>query len=353
MQAVYQSPHVTLYHADCFDWLANELEEHHGQPWLHAVVTDPPFGVVEFTQAQLDKMETGSGGVWRIPPRFDGHVRSPLPRFTVLLEKEQQDIYDFFYRWALAVLPALHPGAHVIIASNLLLTHVVDNALTNAGLEKRATLVRLVQTLRGGDRPKLADKEFPDVSVMPRGGWEPWSVFRKPLPPGERVSASLRLRGTGALRRPSRDIPFGDVIPSVRTPKRERDLAGHPSLKPQQFMRYIVRAALPLGIGTVYDPFAGGGSTLAAAQALGYYAVGTEVNVKYASRAAQDIPRLAALEVEPIGEPEEKRVAQEASTGGRRSRPTSPSRRRNGKVLPFAISDDLWREEARSELAES
>ncbi len=167
MQTLFQSPRVTLVHADCFEWLESELNRHHGEPWLHAVVTDPPFGVLEFTQAQLDKMEAGSGGVWRIPPSFDGHVRRPLPRFTVLLEKEQQDIYDFFFRWALAVLPALHPGAHVIIASNVLLTHVVDNALTNAGLEKRATLVRLVQTLRGGDRPKLADKEFSEV-IYPR-----------------------------------------------------------------------------------------------------------------------------------------------------------------------------------------
>jgi len=297
MDAIYQSRLTTLYHADCFEWLQGELIRRNGQPWLHAIVTDPPFGVIEFTQAQLDKRENGSGGVWRIPPSFDGHKRSPLPRFTVLLEKEQQDVYQFFSRWAAAVMPALLPGAHVIIASNVLLTHIVDNALANAGLEKRATLVRLVQTLRGGDRPKLADKEFPEVSVLPRGGWEPWSVFRKPLAPGERVSESLRARGTGALRRPATDAPFGDVIPSIKTPMRERDLAPHPSLKPQQFMRHIVRAALPLGAGVVYDPFAGGGSTLAAAEALGYCAIGTEANAKYARIAADAIPRLAALDI--------------------------------------------------------
>jgi site-specific DNA-methyltransferase (adenine-specific) len=352
MQPVYQSPLVTLFHADCFEWLESELSRHHGQPWLHAVVTDPPFGVVEFTQAQLDKMEAGSGGVWRIPPSFDGHVRRPLPRFTVLLEKEQQDIYDFFHRLALALLPALHPGAHILIASNILLTHIVDNALTNAGLEKRATLVRLVQTLRGGDRPKLADKEFPEVSVMPRGGWEPWSVFRKPLLPGERVSASLRTRGTGALRRPSLDTPFGDVIPSVRTPKRERELAPHPSLKPQQFMRYIVRAALPLGTGVVYDPFTGGGSTLAAAQALGYHAVGTEVNAKFASQAARAIPRLAALEVTSVdGIP--RNVPRRAANGRAATRRTRPkSGRDQGKVLPFVGADGLWVEAAEAERAQ-
>src|SRR6266545_5329715 len=32
---------ATLYHADCFDWLADYSENS-----IHAVVTDPPYGVV-------------------------------------------------------------------------------------------------------------------------------------------------------------------------------------------------------------------------------------------------------------------------------------------------------------------
>lgn len=354
VRQVYQSSLVELYHADCFEWVRSELERRNGQPWIHAIVTDPPFGLVEFTPSQLEKMEAGSGGVWRIPPSFDGHQRNPLPRFTVLLEREQQDIYDFFHRWAISMLPTLHPGAHVLIASNVLLTHILDNALANAGLEKRATLVRLVQTLRGGDRPKLADKEFPEVSVMPRAGWEPWSVFRKPLLSGERVSASLRLRGTGALRRPALDMPFGDIIPSVRTPKRERAIAPHPSLKPQQFMRAIVRAALPLGTGIVLDPFAGGGSTLAAAEALGYHAVGTEANAKFAQLAATAIPRLAALQVTPARGREEPAI--EASrAGNKRSqrRPaTDTSHRLRVRHIPDTPVHDLWAASGEQMVAE-
>jgi len=41
-------------------------------------------------------------------------------------------------------------------------------------------------------------------------------------------------------------------------------------------MRQIVRAALPLGEGTILDPFMGAGSTIAASIAVGYRSVGVE-----------------------------------------------------------------------------
>src|SRR6185503_16172150 len=111
----------------------------------------------------------------------------------------------------------------------------------------------------GGDRPKNAHEEFPDVSVMPRSGWEPWGLFRKPF--AGRVQDNLRKWGTGGLRRISDDEPFSDVIKSSPTHVSEREIAPHPSLKPQAFMRQIVRAILPMGKGVILDPFMGGGST--------------------------------------------------------------------------------------------
>ena len=34
---------------------------------LHAIVTDPPYGVKEYEHNQIEKRETGIGGVWRLP----------------------------------------------------------------------------------------------------------------------------------------------------------------------------------------------------------------------------------------------------------------------------------------------
>lgn len=284
-----------LVHADCFAWLreyADSVREGVATPF-HAVVTDPPYGLREFSDAEQTKLRGGRGGVWRIPPSFDGCRRNPLPRFTVLSSDDHAAIVRFFSEWGTLVREVLLPGAHVFVATNPLLSDFLCSALRASGLEKRGEVVRLVQTLRGGDRPKNAHEEFSDVTVMPRSGWEPWVVFRKACE--GRVQDNLRKYGTGGLRRISEDQPFLDVIKSAPTRPEERAVANHPSLKPQAFMRQLVRAALPLGKGTILDPFMGGGATIAAAVACGYESVGIEQDPIYFKLAEQTIPQLAEL----------------------------------------------------------
>ena len=276
--------------ADCGDWLKAQDANS-----IHAVVTDPPYGLVEYSSEQQEKLRNGKGGVWRIPPSFDGAKRSPLPRFTVLTPDDLRSLEEFFFSWGRALLLVLVPGANVVIASNPLLSHVVSSAVARAGLERRGEIIRLVMTMRGGDRPKAAHEEFPDISVMPRSMWEPWLVFRKPIE--GRVQDNLRKWKTGGFRRPSSDKPFRDVIQSGPTRKSERSLAPHPSLKPQAFLRQLVRAVLPLGEGVVLDPFAGSGSTIAAAEAVGYRSIGIEKDARYFDIACDAIPKLTRLQV--------------------------------------------------------
>jgi DNA modification methylase len=272
--------------ADCFDWLNRR------DPCsIHAVVTDPPYGLVEYTEPQQSKLRNGRGGVWRIPPSFDGHKRAPLPRFTVLDEQDRRDLYQFFKRLGDALVRVTVPGANIVVASNPLLAHIVASSMAESGLEIRGHIARLTMTMRGGDRPKNAHKEFNGVSVMPRSMWEPWVVFRKPL--DGRVQDNLRKWKTGGFRRPSDSQPFGDVIRSNPTSRAERRIAPHPSLKPQEFLRHLVRAVLPLGQGIVLDPFAGSGSTLAAANAVGYQSIGLEKDAVYFQIATQAIPELS------------------------------------------------------------
>jgi len=289
-QRHHLSERATYVQSDVLKWLADLPVNS-----IHAVVTDPPYGVIEYDEKNHAKLRKGRGGVWRIPPSFDGANRKPVPRFTVLSKAEILNLHGFFSSVAYGLLKALVPGGHVFIASNPLVSTMTFHAFMEAGFEKRGEVIRLVQTLRGGDRPKGAEQDFPDVTVMPRSCWEPWGVFRKPC--AGTVAENLRQWGTGGLYRISDAEPFKDLIQCSPTRGAEKHIAPHPSLKPQRFLRKLVRAALPFGVGIVYDPFAGSGSTLAAAEAIGYRALGTDSDRQYFAMAKQVFEPLSLLQV--------------------------------------------------------
>jgi len=298
-------PDYELIHGDCFDWLRDC-----GPESIHAVCTDPPYGLVEFSEKELSKLRAGQGGVWRLPPTLGGHKRDPLPRFTVLSEAQKQTLQAFMKEFGLALQRALVPGAHVCIAGHPMLQYLVQSGMAAAGFEIRPALLRLYISFRGGDRPKGAEREFPDVCVTPRSAYEPWMLFRKPISE-KTIAQNLRKWGTGGLRRLSSGSPIPEAIPSSRTPTVETAISGHPCLKPQRFLRILVRALLPLGQGVVLDPFMGSGSTIAAAAAVQYRAIGIEVDREYFLSAKTAVPRLARLypgfRGDSIDEPHEAR----------------------------------------------
>jgi len=281
---------TAIVKADALAWLAAQRPH-----TVHAVVTDPPYGLAEYEDVDLRKLRAGRGGRWRIPPTLDGVRRAPVPRFTVLTPGEIAQLDSFFRAVAVELHRVLVPGGHVFVASNPLVCSWTFDAFASAGFERRGMIVRGVQTLRGGDRPKGAHDEFADTTVLPRSCWEPWGLFRKPCDGA--VRHNLRRWKTGALRRPSAREPFKDLIASAPARGAERAAAPHPSLKPQRFLRKLVRASLPLGEGVVLDPFAGSGSTLAAASAVGYRSIGVERDATWFAMAVDAFPKLRDLAI--------------------------------------------------------
>ena len=128
-----------LYHADCFTWMQQQPENS-----IHAIVTDPLYGLKEYTPEEKEKLRKRRGGVWRIPPSFDGCQRGPLPRFTVLTQEERKRLFSFFVTFAERAFKVLVPGGHVFIATNPILSQLVYVPLIDAGFEKR----------RRGDTPR-------------------------------------------------------------------------------------------------------------------------------------------------------------------------------------------------------
>jgi site-specific DNA-methyltransferase (adenine-specific) len=68
----------------------------------------------------------------------------------------------------------------------------------------------------------------------------------------------------------------------------------HPTVKPQALMRWLVRLVTPVG-GTVLDPFAGSGSTLVAADAEQFNAIGCELSPEYAAIAEKRVRDAAGM----------------------------------------------------------
>lgn len=145
-----------ILHADWTEWATRVPEES-----IHSIVTDPPYGVKEYDFDQLEKRGNGKGGIWRIPPSFDGNTRAPLPRFTALNARERSKLKESFVEWGRLMVRVLRPGGHAFIASNAFLSQLVFGALAEAGLEFRGELIRVVRTLRGRRSPKKRGKRFP------------------------------------------------------------------------------------------------------------------------------------------------------------------------------------------------
>ena len=174
---------------DCMEWLRLRHERS-----IQAVVTDPPYGLVEYSAKQQQKLRNGRGGVRACRRRSTESSRSPLPCFTTLTAADLGELEKFFFRWGCLLRRGWCRCAHVFVASNPLISYAVAGSRP-AGLRRRGEIIRLVMTLRGGDRPKNAHDLFPDVSVMPRPMWEPWLLFREPIE--GRVQDNLRKWKTG------------------------------------------------------------------------------------------------------------------------------------------------------------
>ena len=101
---------------------------------------------------------------------------------------------------------------------------------------------------------------------------------------GGRAGATVGEFGMGATME---TVGFGDSGSAARffyTAKADKSDRGpgnnHPTVKPLDLMRYLVRLVCPIG-GVVLDPFSGSGTTLAAAQAEGCLAIGVEREAAY------------------------------------------------------------------------
>ena len=183
---------AALVQADCLDWL--RLRESNS---IHAVVTDPPYGLIEYSPKEQKKLRAGKGGVWRLPPAFDGAQRSPLPRFTVLSPHDLRVLDEFFSLWARRLARVLVPG-HGFPPDPRRLIGAGSNSSVYSTSTSRP--IRASAVHRAVSRGAVqASSRYSDIwmfSQLPRRSMDSTRADRRLPASIRRAGISLRRRGT-------------------------------------------------------------------------------------------------------------------------------------------------------------
>jgi len=210
--------------------------------------------------------------------------------------------------WGTALKPALEP---ITVARKPLIGTVAENVLTHgtgginvdgcrvgtsknvpASVSKKAPANCYGKFAEGGETTGIGGHD-PNLGRWPANLIHDGSEEVVGLFPdagggygvrGGRAGATVGDFGMGATME---TVGFGDTGSAARffyTAKADKADRGpgnnHPTVKPVDLMRYLVRLVCPIG-GVVLDPFSGSGTTLAAAQAEGCLAIGVEREAAY------------------------------------------------------------------------
>jgi len=89
--------------------------------------------------------------------------------------------------------------------------------------------------------------------------------------------------------RTDRELPFDEFNRNVGNTVAKRRENSHPTVKPTELMRHLVRLVTPQG-GTVLDPFLGSGTTGLACELEGFDWIGIEKEPEYAAIARARLP---------------------------------------------------------------
>ena len=293
---------------------------------VDAVVTDPPYHlqsiVDRFGKTSLsDNTKTSE----RARARGDGYARMSAGGFM----GQEWDGGDIAFRaetWRLA-WELLKPGSHLLAFSASRNYHRMAVAIEDAGFEIRDQMMWLYGSgfPKSHNIGKNVDKTLGNVGKNEWEGWgtalkpahEPIAVGRKPISESTVAKNVLKHR-TGAInidasriesvegvegRFPANIMHDGlqqDWARFFYCPKVSKKERGennkHPTVKPQELMKYLVRLVTPKG-GTVLDPFMGSGSTGMAAKDLGFDFIGIEKSEDYFKICQERIEQ-----INPLGE---------------------------------------------------
>jgi DNA modification methylase len=223
--------------------------------------------------ARREVLGTATKGSSPLPNNHNGHWQDGQKDGTFDITAPATDAAKQWAGWGTALKPAHEP---IVVARKSLVGTVAANVLehgtgalnidgTRVSYQSDADLQTTQQKNPGTDdlvTSGVYGTDRPQQSVNAAGRW-PANVITDGTTEAEWVRY------------------FYAAKPSKRERNAGLDAANtHPTVKPLALMRYLVRLVTPPG-GTVLEPFAGSGTTLAAAVLEGFNAIGCELTDDY------------------------------------------------------------------------
>jgi len=243
----------------------------------------------------IDKLQGHSNRGRAIPTasRYqasDVEQKNKLTSHPVEAYSARSELAEPWVGWGTALKPAYEPVILVrkpldgTVASNVLKHGTgalnIDATRVDAGVEVYG---------RGGTRPQVHG--YHGISKGPL-------IPAQPQSPLGRWPANILL---DEVRAQALDDQVGGNVSRFfycsKVGRKERGDNHHPTVKPLDLMRYLVRLITPPG-GVVLDPFAGSGSTLCAGALEGFRVIGIERELEYAEIARARLAHWSAESAE-------------------------------------------------------
>ena len=202
MEPYYESPEVTLWHGDCLEVLRTLPDAS-----VHAVVTDPPYGL-GFMGKEWDKIKQEASR----PPsadRVDARFNNAFPRTGKGAAATAFDGIGFgawCLEWTAECLRVLKPGGHLLAFGGTRTWHRLACAIEDAGFEIRDSIAwmygsgfpksldvsKAINKAAGAEREVVGDKlDRPGYHLHGHNGGEAFGHGLSSSTPETRLASAL------------------------------------------------------------------------------------------------------------------------------------------------------------------
>jgi site-specific DNA-methyltransferase (adenine-specific) len=269
------------------------------------VLTDPPYF--------LEKLDDN----WNpseVQKVTRGQVIKNLPAGMKFDPEQGRNLQKWYSIVSEKVYRVLKPGGFFLSFSSPRLVHRMVIAVEDAGFHIRDMFIWLYKEGRakGFSLSHFAKDSGKDLSQnwktpQVRGNYEPIVVAQKP--PESTLMNNFLKYGTGLFNfsaktekglTPSNVLQTEEIegVPPIflvsKPSKEERRDNDHPTVKPVELLRHLIRLTTQEG-AVVFDPFIGSGSTAVAAILENRSFIGFEINEQYAKIALTRIEKVIQI----------------------------------------------------------